>query len=81
MSAHTDERRHHAGKEHEGHDLQDGAHDVVTNTDQTIQNTVIHWTRGSRRQALDVAKIVGVGRSALKPMDENARVLGADRAQ
>ena len=51
---------------------------VVTNTDQTIQNTVIHWTRGSRRQALDIAKIVGVGRSALKPMDENARVLGAD---
>ena len=39
---------------------------VVTNTDQTIQKTVIHYTQGNRRQALDVAKIVGVGRSALR---------------
>jgi hypothetical protein len=51
---------------------------VVTNTDQTIQKSVIHYTQGNRRQALDVAKIVGVGRGALRPMDQNARVLGAD---
>lgn len=65
---------------------------VVTNTDQTIQATAIHFARGSRRQALDIARIVGVARDALQPMDQNARVLGgadasvvvivgADRAQ
>jgi hypothetical protein len=52
---------------------------VTTNTtDQTIQETVVHFAKGSRRQALDIARIVGVARSRLRPMDENARVLGAD---
>ncbi len=51
---------------------------VVTNTDQTVQKSVIHYAQGSRRQALDVAKIIGVGRDALRSMDQNARVLGAD---
>ncbi len=65
---------------------------VVTNTDQTLQKTVIQFAQGSRRQALDVARIVGVGRGALQPIDQNTRVLGgadaavvvivgADRAQ
>ena len=49
---------------------------VVTNTDQTVPETIIQFAEGSRRQALDVAKIVGVDRAALKPLDQNARVLG-----
>ena len=65
---------------------------VVTNTDQTIQKTAVQYAQGNRRQALDVARIVGVGRDALQPIDQNTRVLGgadasvvvivgADRAQ
>ena len=49
---------------------------VVTNTDQTVPETIIQFAEGSRRQALDVARIVGVDRAALKPLDQNARVLG-----
>lgn len=51
---------------------------VVTNTDQTLEKTVIQYARGSRRQALDIARIVGVDRTALQSLDQNARVLGAD---
>ena len=50
---------------------------VTTDTsNQQRPATVIFFEASARREALDAAKLVGVGRGALQPMDQNARVLG-----
>ena len=45
-------------------------------TNQSRATTVVYWQSGSRREGVDVAKLIGVGKTALQPMDQNARVLG-----
>ncbi len=45
-------------------------------TNQARATTVVYWQSGSRREGVDVAKLIGVSRDALQPMDQNARVLG-----
>lgn len=45
-------------------------------TNQTRATTVVYWQSGTRREGLDVAKTLGLSRSALQVMDQNARVLG-----
>jgi hypothetical protein len=45
-------------------------------TNQARATTVVYWQSGSRREGVDVARLIGVGRGALQPMDQNARVLG-----
>jgi hypothetical protein len=45
-------------------------------TNQTRATTVVYWQSGTRREGLDVAKTLGLGRDALQVMDQNARVLG-----
>jgi LytR cell envelope-related transcriptional attenuator len=55
---------------------------VVTNdtTNQARQTSQVFYEAKARQAALDVAKILGVPTSQVKPMDANARAL-ADRAQ
>ena len=45
-------------------------------TNQARATTVVYWQSGSRREGVDVAKLIGVSKTALQPMDQNARVLG-----
>jgi len=45
-------------------------------TNQARATTVVYWQSGTRREGLDVAKALGLGRAALQVMDQNARVLG-----
>ena len=45
-------------------------------TNQARATTVVFWQSGTRREGLDVAKALGLGRAALQVMDQNARVLG-----
>ncbi len=45
-------------------------------TNQARATTVVYWQSGSRREGVDVAKLIGVSKNALQPMDQNARVLG-----
>ena len=50
---------------------------VTTDTsNQARPSTVIFYEPTARAAALDAAKVVGVARSALQPMDQNTRVLG-----
>ena len=55
---------------------------VVTNdtTNQQRPTTLVYYEAKAHPAALDVAKILGVPISQVKPMDANARAL-ADRAQ
>jgi hypothetical protein len=55
---------------------------VVTNdtTNQQRPTTLVYYEAKAHAAALDVAKILGVPTSQIKPMDANARAL-ADRAQ
>jgi hypothetical protein len=55
---------------------------VVTNdtTNQQRPTTLVYYEAKAQAAALDVAKILGVPTSQVKPMDANARAL-ADRAQ
>jgi hypothetical protein len=55
---------------------------VVTNdtTNQARPTTQIYYEAKVRAAALDVAKILGVPTTQVRPMDANARAL-ADRAQ
>jgi hypothetical protein len=55
---------------------------VVTNdtTNQQRPTTLVYYEGKAHTAALDVAKILGVPTSQVKPMDANARAL-ADRAQ
>jgi hypothetical protein len=55
---------------------------VVTNdtTNQQRPTTQVYYEAKARAAAIDVAKILGVPSSQIKPMDANARAL-ADRAQ
>lgn len=60
-------------------------------TNQARAATAVYWQSGSRREGVDTARIIGVDKSALVVMDQNARVLsggapvvvfiGADQAQ
>ena len=45
-------------------------------TNQARPTTVVFYDTGARAEALDVAKLIGISRSALQPMDANARTLG-----
>jgi hypothetical protein len=66
---------------------------VVTNdtTNQTRSATAIFYADGQRRAALDVARLIGIGRDAVQPLDANTRALagqahvvvsvGADQAR
>ncbi len=50
---------------------------VTTDTsNQARPSTVVFYEPAARATALDAAKVVGVARGALQPMDQNTRVLG-----
>jgi hypothetical protein len=50
---------------------------VTTDTsNQQRPATVVFFESSARREALDAAELLGLGRGALQPMDQNARVLG-----
>ncbi|CAB4883074.1 unannotated protein [freshwater metagenome] len=51
---------------------------VQTDTsNQARAQTAVFFSTGARREALDVARAIGLGAAALAPMDQNVRVLGA----
>jgi hypothetical protein len=66
---------------------------VVTNdtTNQTRSATAIFYAGGQRRAALEVARLIGIGRDAVQPLDTNTRTIagsadvvvsvGADQAR
>jgi len=50
---------------------------VTTDTsNQARPSTIIFYEPSARAAAIDAAKVVGLARSALQPMDQNTRVLG-----
>ncbi|MEA2290501.1 MAG: hypothetical protein QOD55_2498, partial [Solirubrobacteraceae bacterium] len=55
---------------------------VVTNdtTNQARSATAIFYAEGHRNAALDVARIVGIGRDAVQPMDQQTRTLAGEDA-
>jgi hypothetical protein len=55
---------------------------VVTNdtTNQTRSATAIFYAANQRRAALEVAKIVGIGRDAVQPLDTNTRNVSGEDA-
>ena len=55
---------------------------VVTNdtTNQTRSATAIFYANNQRRAALEVAKIIGIGRDAVQPLDTNTRNVSGEDA-
>jgi hypothetical protein len=56
---------------------------VVTNdtTNQTRSATAIFYADGQRNAALEVAKIVGIGRDAVQKLDANTRSVAGEDAE
>ena len=56
---------------------------VVTNdtTNQTRSATAIFYADGQRNAALEVAKIVGIGRDAVQKLDANTRGVAGEDAE
>jgi hypothetical protein len=53
---------------------------VVTNdtTNQTRSATALFYAEGQRRAALDVARLIGIGRDAVQPLDRNTSTIAGD---
>ncbi|HEX2104909.1 MAG TPA: LytR C-terminal domain-containing protein, partial [Solirubrobacteraceae bacterium] len=53
---------------------------VVTNdtTNQARSATAIFYSEGQRRAALDVARLIGIGRDAVQPLDRNTSTIAGD---
>jgi hypothetical protein len=53
---------------------------VVTNdtTNQTRSATAIFYAEDQRRAALEVARLIGIGRDAVQPLDRNTSTIAGD---
>ncbi|MCD6726071.1 MAG: LytR C-terminal domain-containing protein [Solirubrobacteraceae bacterium] len=52
---------------------------VTTDTSNQARGaTVVFFEPGARREAQDVARLIGIDRTALQQMDQNARALGGN---
>ena len=55
--------------------------EVATNVaDQTLSETTIQFTEGSRESALEVAEVLGLGEEAVEPLVRNTRVAAGEEA-